>query len=215
MSEMTYKQAIKILSETKVADMPYNGCGSNHKMYDIARRMAIEALKEKAAAETYESSIQNANMSEPIAKIGDTIYVLTIDAPNEIEVTKVKSVKRVIVDGKETFRYRAPCMFDDWGGATWTFYDQDFGVKFFVNALAATEARKQALASDVSRIPCQIGDIIPFQVKTGYVINYIVEKIKIGEDGTVKIRCKHGGGGQPRSFLSGEIRRLLLNNGKL
>lgn len=126
MSEMTYKQAIKVLSEAKVADMPYNGCGNNHKMYDIARRMAIEALKEKAAAESYENS---------------------------------------------------------------------------------------ACADDNLEIPCKVGDVIPFKTRTGYVINYLVEKIKIGEDGTIKIRCKHGGGGQPRSFLASEAKALIRSGG--
>ena len=212
---MTYKQAIKILSEAKVADLPYKGAGDNHKMYDIARRMAIQALKEKAATEAYEESIKESNLPEPVAKIGDTIYVLTIDAPNEIEVTTVKSVKRVIVDGKETFRYRAPCVYDDWGGNTWTFFDKDFGTKFFTDPQSATEGRKLAAAFDTSRVPCKIGDIIPFKTRTGYVINYIVEKIKVREDGTVKIRCKHGGGGQPRSFLEGEARHLIKTGGKL
>lgn len=215
MSEMTYKQAIKILSETKVADLSYKGAGDNHNMYDIARRMAIQALKEKAAAEDYEESIKDSNLPEPIAKIGDTIYVLTIDAPNEIEVTKVKSVKRVIVDGKETFRYRAPCIYDDWGDNTWTFFDKDFGVKFFTDPQSAAEGRKLAAIFDTSRVPCKIGDIIPFKTRTGYVISYIVEKIKIGDNGIIKIRCKHGGGGKPRSFFANEARHLIQTGGKM
>ena len=73
MSEMTYKQAIKVLSEAKVADMPYNGCGNNHKMYDIARRMAIEALKEKAAAESYKNSVCADENLEIPCKVGDVI----------------------------------------------------------------------------------------------------------------------------------------------
>ena len=127
MSEMTYKQAIKILSETKVADLPYNGAKNNHKMYDIARRMAIQALQEKAAEE------------EPISK-------------------------------------QMP---------------------------------------DVDQLPCSVGDIIPFKVKTGYVISYIVEKIKVDENGVMKIRCRHGGGGQARSFLASEARRLIQTGGNL
>lgn len=214
MSEMTYKQAIKILSETKVADLPYKGAGDNHKMYDIARRMAIQALKEKAANEEYEASVKDDPKPEPVAKRGDTIYVLSIDAPNEIEITKVKSVKRVIVDGKETFRYNAPCVYDDWGGNTWVLYDKDFNVKFFTDVMKATEARRQRQASDESRIPCNVGDVIPFKTRTGYVISYIVEKIKISEDGIIKIRCRHGGGGQPRSFTAGEVRALLRNGGE-
>lgn len=215
MSEMTYKQAIKILSEAKVADLPYKGAGNNHKMYDIARRMAIQALKEKEATEAYEESVKDAPNTEPIVKMGDTIYVLSIDAPNEIEVTKVKSIKRVVVDGEETFRYNAPCVYDDWGGNTWVLYDKDFNEKFFTDINLATEARKQRQASDESRIPCKVGDVIPFKVKTGYVISYIVEKIKIGKDGIVKIRCKHGGGGQPRSFFANEARHLIQTGGEM
>ena len=215
MSEMTYKQAIKILSEAKVADMPYKGAGDNHKMYDIARRMAIQALKEKAADEGYEESVSEATKPEPIVKRGDTIYVLSIDAPNEIEITKVKSVKRVIVDGKKTFRYNAPCVYDDWGGNTWVFYDKDFNEKFFIDINKATEARKRRQASDEYRLPCNIGDVIPFKAKTGYVISYIVEKIKIGENGVIKIRCRHGGGGQPRSFFANEVRHLIQTGGEL
>ena len=126
MSEMTYKQAIKILSEAKVADMPYKGAQSNHKMYDIARRMAIEALQEKAAAEEQKETITSS------AAITDKI---------------------------------------------------------------------------------EIGDVIPFKTRTGYVISYIVEKIKINEDGIIKFRCRHGGGGQNRSFLEGEAKALIRSGG--
>lgn len=215
MSEMTYKQAIKILSETKVADLPYKGAGDCHKMYDIARRMAIQALKEKAASEEYEESVKDVSSLEPIVKMGDTIYVLSVDAPNEIEITKVKSVKRVVVDGKETFRYNAPCVYDDWGSNTWVFYDKDFNEKFFADINKATEARKQRQASDEYRLPYNVGDVIPFKVKTGYVISYIVERIKIDDNGVVKIRCKHGGGGQPRSFFANEVRHLIQTGGEL
>ena len=127
MSEMTYKQAIKILSEAKVADMPYKGAQSNHKMYDIARRMAIEALKEKAAAEEKD------------------------EAP--------------------------------------------------------------ATAAPAADITINIGDVIPFRARTGRIISYVVEKIKTSEDGMVKIRCRHGGGGQPRSFLEGEAKNLIRSGG--
>ena len=127
MSEMTYKQAIKILSEAKVADMPYKGAQSNHKMYDIARRLAIEALQEKANAEEQK---ETATTSIP---------------PTEEEI--------------------------------------------------------------------KIGDIIPFKTRTGYVISYIVEKIKTSEDGIIKFRCKHGGGGQNRSFLEGEAKALIRSGG--
>lgn len=127
MSEMTYKQAIKILSEAKVADMPYKGAQSNHKMYDIARRMAIEALKEKAAAE----------------------------------------------EKNETHTTAAP-------------------------------------AADIT---INIGDVIPFRARTGRVISYVVEKIKTSEDGMVKFRCRHGGGGQSRSFLEGEAKNLIRSGG--
>ena len=211
MSKMTYKQAIKILSEAKVADIPMKGAGSNHKMYDIARRMAIEALKEKEAAEQYEASVKGATI-EPKVKIGDTIYVLTTDVPDEIEVTQVKSIKRVIVDDKETFRYNAQCVLNGRGsGMTWTFYDKDFGVNFFTQPQDAMNARKNLNAT--SDMPCKVGDIIPFKTRTGYVINYIVEKIKVREDGSVKIRCKHGGIGQARSFTVGEARTLIRTGG--
>ena len=215
MSEMTYKQAIKILSETKVADLPYKGAQDNHKMYDIARRMAIQALKEKAADEDYEVSVQDMNSAEPVVKRGDEIYVLSADAPREIEITKVKSVKRVIVDGQETFRYNAPCVYDDWGGNTWVFYDKDFNNKFFVDIEKAMQARAKAKTSDEYRFPCNVGDVIPFKAKTGRTISYIVEKIKVDENGIVKIRCRHGGGGQARSFLESEARRLINTGGTL
>lgn len=213
MSEMTYKQAIKILSEAKVADLPYKGAGDNHKMYDIARRMAIQALKEKAAAEDFDKSVDETT-PQPIVKRGDTIYVLSIDAPKEIEITNVKSVKRVIVDGQETFRYNAPCVFDDWGGNTWVLYDKDFNVKFFTDINKATEVRNMNKANNTSRLPCDVGDVIPFKTKSGYVISYIVEKIKFNDDGFAKFRCRHGGGGQPRSFLEGEARHLIQTGGE-
>lgn len=62
--QMTYKQAIKILSEVKVADLPYNGCRGNQKAWDIGRRMAIQALKEKEQAETanHNANIPDLNM---------------------------------------------------------------------------------------------------------------------------------------------------------
>lgn len=42
--KMNKKQAIKILSSVKVADLPWKGCRQNQTSWDLARKKAIAAL---------------------------------------------------------------------------------------------------------------------------------------------------------------------------
>lgn len=64
--------------------------------------------------------------------------------------------------------------------------------------------------------PISVGDVIPYQVSTGYVINYIVERVIINMmNETMKVRCRHGGGGANRSFTAEEAWKLIRNKGKV
>lgn len=68
-----------------------------------------------------------------ICNVGDTLYVLTSDSLTGVEETKCSKIAKVYVqDVGDTPKYFAPCVYDDWGGATWEFYDWDFGVKVFL-----------------------------------------------------------------------------------
>ena len=64
-------------------------------------------------------------------KEGDTLFVLTTDSPDGIEETKCKRILVVQRNGAACAKVIAPCTLDDWGGAFWEFYPEDFGKKVF------------------------------------------------------------------------------------
>lgn len=64
-------------------------------------------------------------------KKGDVLFVLTSDSSLGYEKTKCKRMKVVFREDGPAIKITAPCVYDDWGSATWEFYPEDFGVKVF------------------------------------------------------------------------------------
>jgi hypothetical protein len=91
----------------------------------------------------------------------------------------------------------------------WKFNNVAFGNTIFLSLDEAEDELDQN-----SKAPCDVGDKIPYMLRSGHMIYYIVEKIKIKPDGTVKIRCKHGNGGESRSFTAKEARALIKTCGR-
>jgi hypothetical protein len=178
--------------------------------------MAVQALKEKEQAELAKNSNNNPEAKmKTKCNVGDTLYVLTSDSLTCIEETKCSKITKVhLADIGDTIKYHAPCVYDDWGGATWEFYDNDFGVKVFLTRKDAEIARDMNGSNNAQIAPCKVGDVIPYQICSGRVIYYIVEKIKVKENGDLKIRCKHGSGGANRSFTAAQAQMLIGTNGK-
>lgn len=79
----------------------------------------------------------------PPCKVGQTVYVLTTDSPTGIEETKISQViVRCKGNCKMQYSILAPCIYDDWGKAKWSFCDNDFGKTVFLTR----EEAKKALA---------------------------------------------------------------------
>ena len=77
-------------------------------------------------------------------KKGDTLFVLTSDSPLGYEKTKCKRMKLVFREDGPAIKVTTPCVYDDWGGAVWEFYPEDFGVKVFTKE---SDARMYAARS--------------------------------------------------------------------
>ena len=69
-------------------------------------------------------------------KVGDTVYVLTSDAPKGIEKTYVEKIE--ITKGKT--RFICKCVYDDWGNARWNFSYYSFGKTVFLSPEEAEKA---------------------------------------------------------------------------
>ena len=77
----------------------------------------------------------------PPCKVGQTVYVLTTDSPTGIEETKISQVVvRVKENCKMQYTILAPCVYDDWGKAKWSFCDNNFGETFFLTREQAERA---------------------------------------------------------------------------
>ncbi len=77
----------------------------------------------------------------PPVKVGQTIYVRTTDSPTGIEETKISQViVRFKGNSKMQYSILAPCVYDDWGKAKWSFCDNNFGTDFFLTREQAEKA---------------------------------------------------------------------------
>lgn len=119
-----------------------------HDRVGFERRMlpqhigSVIFFNKEDAEKEYQSII--AKTASRKAAIGDTLYVLTCDSPTGVEETRCRSIKtKHLDDVGETPVYIAPCVYDDWGGARWEFYDWDFGVKVFTDRTAAYSAAEK------------------------------------------------------------------------
>ena len=112
-----------------------NGCSPIDK--DMAN--AINRLCE------IEDKICEGRMVELPCNVGQTIYVLTTDSPTGIEETKISQViVRFKGNSKPQYSILAPCVYDDWGKAKWSFCDNNFGIDFFFDrAEAEAKANKK------------------------------------------------------------------------
>lgn len=80
----------------------------------------------------------------PPCKVEDTVYVITLDSPTGIEKTKVSQIKtKVKENGKISYRISAPCVYDTWGEAHWTFCAFEFGKTVFLTKEEAEEKLKE------------------------------------------------------------------------
>ena len=91
-----------------------------------------------------EDKIEQGKILELPCKIGQTIYVITADSPTRIEETKISQVVvRLKGNSKPQYSILAPCVYDDWGKAKWSFCDNNFGTDFFFDrASAEAKVRK-------------------------------------------------------------------------
>lgn len=79
-----------------------------------------------------EDKIEQWKILELPCAVGQTIYVITNDSPTRIEETKVSQVVvRLKGNSKPQYSILAPCVYDDWGKAKWSFCDNNFGTDFF------------------------------------------------------------------------------------
>lgn len=104
-----------------------------------------ELMKELSKIYT---KIEDGTLVEMPCKVGDTVYVLTTDSPTGIEETKISQVVvKVKENCKMQYTILAPCVYDDWGKAKWSFCDNNFGETFF---LTREEAEKALERGDVN-----------------------------------------------------------------
>ena len=95
-----------------------------------------------------EDKIEQGEIVELPFAVGQTIYVITTDSPTRIEETKISQVVvRLKGNGKPQYSILAPCVYDDWGKAKWSFCDNNFGTDFFLDR-AAAEAKVREMEGD-------------------------------------------------------------------
>ena len=103
---------------------------NEHCLTDI-HRMAIKLCE-------LEDKICEGRMVELPCAVGQTIYVLTADSPTGIEETKISQVViRLKENCKMQYSILAPCVYDDWGKAKWSFCENNFGRDFFFDKAEA------------------------------------------------------------------------------
>lgn len=79
-----------------------------------------------------EDKIEQGKILELPCAVGQTVYVITTDSPTRIEETKISQVVvRLKGNSKPQYSILAPCVYDDWGKAKWSFCDNNFGTDFF------------------------------------------------------------------------------------
>ena len=157
-----------------------------------------------------ENELVSVHSHDMKCSVGDTLYVLSPNSPTGIDEAKCKRIGSGWTDrAGYTTVYYVQVGQDD-SKPRWKFHNWDFGVSVFLTINEAEDVLAQN-----NTAPCHVGDSIPYQLHGGRMIYYIVEKIKTKSDGTIMIRCKHGGGGANRSFTVREVRNLIQNKGKV
>ena len=91
----------------------------------------------------YADRLLEAGVIVPPCKVGDTVYVHTIDSPTGIEKSRVKRMTLQNLQDGMTIRIIVPCVYDDWGNAVWEFYPDDFGKTVFLTKEEAKRALKE------------------------------------------------------------------------
>lgn len=95
-----------------------------------------------------EDKIEQGKIVELPCAVGQTIYVITTDSPTRIEETKISQVVvRLKGNSKPQYSILAPCVYDDWGKAKWSFCDNNFGTDFFFDR-ADAEAKVRKMEGD-------------------------------------------------------------------
>lgn len=194
MSEMTRDEAIRSL---------YDMLNSEHTCdlvwYDKAKK-----YMEEAKNNIYGITFMPAGVNiKPVCNVGDVIFIVADNIPDGIEMTQLTFVEYVIAGGVETFKYTAPCVD---GNGIWNFFSEDLNKYFY------TDPKKAIAARDEMFDGLRPGVKIPFVTPHGKTIHYYIEKIKIREDGSKKIRCSLMSG-KARSFTEEEARALIRTKG--
>ena len=100
-------------------------------------------LDNKEILDTTDYLLANGVVVPPV-KVGDIVYAITSDSPTGIEETRVSQIKiKVKENGKISYRISAPCVYDDWGEAHWTFCEFDFGKTVFFTREEAEQKLKE------------------------------------------------------------------------
>lgn len=95
-----------------------------------------------------EDKIEQGKIVELPCAVGQTIYVITTDSPTRIEETKISQVVvRLKGNNKPQYSILAPCVYDGWGEAKWSFCDNNFGTDFFFDR-AEAEAKLREMEGD-------------------------------------------------------------------
>ena len=117
---------------------------SHKQQYGIATEEPPEAIYTIENHQLADHLLANGVIVPP-CKVGDMVYVITSDSPTGIEETKVSQIKiKVKESGKISYRISAPCVFDTWGEAHWTFCAFEFGkAVFLTKEEAEAELRKR------------------------------------------------------------------------
>lgn len=122
----------------------FEGCASVNGCSPIDKDMAnaINRLCD------LEDKIEQGKIVELPCAVGQTIYVITTDSPTRIEETKISQVVvRLKGNSKPQYSILAPCVYDDWGKAKWSFCDNNFGTDFFFDR-AASEAKLREMEGE-------------------------------------------------------------------
>lgn len=99
----------------------------------------IEGIGMELVKKQVDYLLENGTIILP-CKVGDTVYVLTHDSPTGIEKSRVKRMSLIELQDGTSIRIIVPCVYDDWGSATWEFYPEDFGKKVFLTKEQAEKA---------------------------------------------------------------------------
>ena len=110
------------------------------ELVDKAKEEYANDITDHTETDYIVECLLNEGVIVPPCKVGDKVYVITADSPTGIEATKVSQIKiKIKEDGKISYRISAPCVYDTWGEAHWTFCAFEVGKTVFLTKEEAEE----------------------------------------------------------------------------